>query len=120
MHIVSPNNTKPNVLLIYTDDHRYSGVHVLGKQAVQTPNIDALAEEGIVFNNTYLMGSFSGATCILNRAMLHSGRQLFKQKGHSIPKEHKTIGETFQDARYYIHIVGKWHQDNASLVRSFD
>lgn len=119
--IASTQKNKPNVLLIYTDDHRYSGVHALGKQQVQTPNLDALAKEGIVFKNTYLMGSFSGATCIPSRAMLLTGRQLFKLKeqGHTIPEEHRTIGETFQQAGYHTHIVGKWHQDNASLVRSF-
>lgn len=51
---------QPNVLLIYTDDHRFTGVHELGGQDVKTPNIDALANEGIVFTNTYLMGAFTG------------------------------------------------------------
>lgn len=120
--ILSEAEGKPNILLIYTDDHRYSGVHVLGKQAVITPNIDALANSGIVFNNTYLMGSFSGATCIPSRAMLHTGRQLFKLKGQGqiIPKEHTTIGEAFTNAGYNTYMVGKWHQDNAALARSFN
>lgn len=114
--------SSPNVLVIYTDDHRYSGVHALAQQAVHTPNLDALAGEGIVFENAFLMGSFSGATCIPSRAMLMTGRNLFELEGqgHKIPKEHRTIGEAFQQAGYRTHIVGKWHQDNASLVRSFD
>lgn len=118
---IAKPNKKPNVLVIYTDDHRFSGVHALGGQAVITPNMDALAYEGITFTNTYLMGSFSGATCIPSRAMLHSGRQLFKLQGqgHVIPKEHQTIGETFGKAGYNTHMVGKWHQDNAVLARSF-
>lgn len=113
---------KPNVLLIYTDDHRYSGIHVLGGQAVKTPNIDALAESGIIFDNAFLMGSFSGATCIPSRAMLNTGRQLFQLdgQGKTIPKEHTTIGEAFQKAGYSTYMVGKWHQDNASLARSFN
>ncbi|NRB47260.1 MAG: sulfatase-like hydrolase/transferase [Saprospiraceae bacterium] len=112
----------PNVLLIYTDDHRYSGVHALAQQAVQTPNLDALAADGIVFENTYLMGSFSGATCIPSRAMLMTGRNLFdlNRQGHLIPREHTTMGEAFQKAGYQTQIVGKWHQDNASLSRSFE
>ncbi|TGV00979.1 sulfatase-like hydrolase/transferase [Flavivirga rizhaonensis] len=114
--------SKPNVLIIYTDDHRYTGVHSLGGMQVKTPNMDALANEGIVFENAYLMGAFSGATCIPSRAMLLSGRQLFslRGQGHSIPEDHVTIGEAFQKAGYMSHIVGKWHQDNKSLVRSFN
>lgn len=112
----------PNVLVIYADDHRYSGVHALAQQAVHTPKLDALAADGIVFDNTYLMGSFSGATCIPSRAMLMTGRNLFDlhKQGHNIPKVHTTMGEAFQQAGYRTQIVGKWHQDNASLVRSFE
>ncbi|KAA1244765.1 sulfatase-like hydrolase/transferase [Aquimarina sp. RZ0] len=119
---ISESNKKPNVLIIYTDDHRYTGVHALGGQQVETPHMDSLVNDGISFTNTYLMGSFSGATCVPSRAMLLSGRNVFQLKGqgHVIPKEHKTIGETFKKAGYYTHIVGKWHQDNASLIRSFD
>ncbi|AUP80543.1 sulfatase-like hydrolase/transferase [Flavivirga eckloniae] len=113
---------RPNVLVIYTDDHRFSGVHALGGMEVKTPNMDALVNDGIAFTNTYLMGAFSGATCIPSRAMLHSGRHLFslEGQGHSIPDEHITIGETFKKAGYNTHIIGKWHNDNKSLVRSFD
>lgn len=113
---------KPNVLVIYTDDHRYSGVHALGGQAVRTPNIDQLANNGIIFDNAFLMGSFSGATCMPSRAMLNTGRQLFKLhgQGHDIPVEHTTFGEAFSKAGYNTHMIGKWHQDRASLTRSFN
>ncbi len=115
-------NKKPNVLVIYTDDHRFSGIHALGGMEVKTPNIDRLVDDGVAFTNTYLMGAFSGATCIPSRAMLLSGRHLFKLEGHGrvIPDAHETIGETFKKAGYNTHIVGKWHNDNKSLVRSFD
>lgn len=118
---LSANIKKPNVLVIYTDDHRYSGVHTLGGQAVKTPNIDELANKGIAFTNAYLMGSFSGATCIPSRAMLHTGRNLFELEGigYNIPTSHTMLGEAFMNAGYYAHHVGKWHQDMNSLSRSF-
>lgn len=122
--LISPtnqNNIKPNVLVIYTDDHRYTGVHALGGQGVQTPHIDALAKNGIAFTNTFLMGSFSGATCIPSRATLLTGRNLFELDGigANIPKEHVTLGEAFMSEGYYSYHVGKWHQDFSSLARSF-
>lgn len=111
---------KPNVIVIYTDDHRYSGVHALGGQAVLTPNLDDLAHSGIAFTNAFLQGAFSGATCIPSRAMLHTGRNLFQLEGegHVIPKSHSTMGETFMNAGYHAHHVGKWHQDLNSLART--
>ena len=114
--------SKPNVLLIYTDDHRYTGVHSLGGQAVQTPHIDQLKNEGFAFHNAYLQGSFLGATCVPSRAALLTGRNLFQldQLGRNLPKEHSTLGEAFQRTGYHSHIVGKWHQDKGSLARSFN
>jgi len=113
---------KPNVLVIYTDDHRYTGVHSQGGTQVQTPNMDALAENGVAFSNAYLMGSFSGATCVPSRAMLLTGRNLFELQGqgHALPSAHSTMGEAFMNTGYYAYHVGKWHQDFESLARSFD
>ncbi len=113
---------KPNVLVIYTDDHRFTGIHALGGEAVLTPNMDNLAYEGIVFTKTYLQGAFSGATCIPSRAMLLTGRSVFELDGigRNIPEKDKMMGEAFREAGYYSHIVGKWHQDDESLMRGFD
>jgi arylsulfatase A-like enzyme len=112
---------KPNVLIIYTDDHRYTGVHALGGGAVKTPHLDELANNGIAFTKAYLMGSFSGATCIPSRAMLLTGRNLFELEGigYNIPTSHTMMGEAFMNAGYYAHHVGKWHQDMKSLSRSY-
>ena len=113
---------KPNVIMIYTDDHRYTGIHALGGQAVMTPNMDDLAHEGIVFTKTYLQGAFSGATCIPSRAMLLTGRNVFDMDGigQNIPPNHTMMGEAFREAGYHCHMEGKWHQDFQSLARGFD
>ena len=68
------------------------------------------------------MGAHTGATCVASRAQLLTGRGVFKLKGmgKEIPKEHVTIGEVFQKAGYHSHIVGKWHNDDATLGRMFD
>ena len=113
---------KPNVIVIYTDDHRYTGVHALGGMQVKTPTLDRLAENGVAFTNAYMQGAFSGATCIPSRSMLLTGRNLFQLDGigRNIPKEHTTMGEAFMNAGYYAYHVGKWHQDSKSLSRSFN
>ena len=119
---VTNSDSQPHVIVIYTDDHRYTGVHALGGQAVRTPNIDKLAYEGIAFTNAYLQGSFSGATCVPSRAMLLTGRNLFQlgaREGRNIPTDHTTMGEAFMNAGYYAYHVGKWHQDTDVLARSF-
>ncbi|PWJ58035.1 arylsulfatase A-like enzyme [Dyadobacter jejuensis] len=118
----SAAQTKPNVLVIYTDDHRFTGIRALGYQDVDTPNIDALVNNGVAYSQTYLMGAFHGATCMPSRAMLMTGRNLFElgNLGHSIPTTHTTMGEAFRDQGYYSYIIGKWHQDQESLRRTFN
>jgi arylsulfatase A-like enzyme len=113
---------RPNVILIFADDLRYSGVHANGCDQVITPNLNQIAAQGIIFDQAYLMGSFTGATCVPSRAMLLTGRGLFdlRDKGHVIPEDHLTLGEAFSKAGYHSQIFGKWHQDNASLARSFN
>lgn len=118
--LLAYKGNKPSVIVIYTDDHRYTGVHALGGEALKTPHLDDLAKKGIAFTRAYIMGSFSGATCIPSRAMLLTGRNLFELEGigHTIPGHHTLMGEAFMDAGYHAHHVGKWHQDFKSLARS--
>lgn len=113
---------KPNILLIYTDDHRYTGIHALGGEDVKTPTFDALANSGVVFEHAYLQGAFAGATSMPSRAMLMTGRNLFELDGagHNIPTNQTTIGEALMGAGYYAYHIGKWHQDTKSLARSYN
>ncbi|GAB3658846.1 sulfatase-like hydrolase/transferase [Echinicola sediminis] len=115
-------NKQPNVLIIYTDDHRYTGVHALGDMELSTPQMDRLVADGVTFDKAFLMGAFTGATCVASRAMLLTGKNVFNLEGagHHIPTGHLTLGEIFKTAGYNTYMVGKWHQDNASLVRSFE
>ncbi len=113
---------KPNVVMIYTDDHRFTGIHALGHQPVSTPHIDEMVKNGIAFTNTYLMGAFHGATCMPSRAMLMTGRNLFElgNTGRTIMEDNTTFGEAFRKEGYYSYIIGKWHQDTESLKRTFN
>lgn len=55
--LASPAATKPKVLFIFNDDHRWDTVHAPGNQHIHTPNHDRLAEHGCRFNNAQYMGS---------------------------------------------------------------
>lgn len=69
------NTTKPNIIYILADDLGYGDVGVYGQTKIETPNIDALAREGLLFSQHY-----SGApVCAPARAVLMTGKHL----GHS-------------------------------------
>ena len=78
---------KPNIILILADDMRASGMNFLGKEQVQTPNLDKLAGESTVFTNAHIMGGTSGAVSMPSRAMLMTGKYLYnlEKQGATIP-----------------------------------
>ena len=80
---VKPQQPRPNVLFLFTDDQRADTIGGLGNPHIHTPTIDALARRGFVFNNAYCLGANSGAVCFPSRNMLLSGRAYFRmeQKG---------------------------------------
>jgi arylsulfatase A-like enzyme len=65
---------KPNILHLHADDHRADGLHALGTDLLQTPNLDTLVERGMTFTRCYTMGSMMGAVCLPSRTMLLTGK----------------------------------------------
>lgn len=86
---------RPNVLFLFTDDQRADTIHALGNPVIRTPNLDRLAETGLVFRNAYCMGSTVGAVCLPSRTMLLSGRSLFHLPGLTAtsPNFPRSMGE---------------------------
>lgn len=60
---------RPNLLFILTDDQRWDAVGYAGNPYIQTPNIDRLAEEGVVFTNSFVTTSI----CAASRASIFTG-----------------------------------------------
>jgi len=90
-------DSRPNVLFLLTDDQRPDTIAALGNPVIKTPNIDQLVRSGFVFNNTYCMGSMSGAVCNPSRHMLHSGMSLYR---YDPKKRDDTFGQVMRRAGY--------------------
>jgi arylsulfatase A-like enzyme len=119
----SPAALRPNVLFLLTDDHRADAVQALGNKHVDTPNLNSLVQAGFVFRRAYCMGSMQGAVCVPSRAMLMTGRSLFRATSGptsgEIPSSHTMMPEVFRAAGYNTIGVGKWHNDRKSFARAF-
>ncbi|MBX3011642.1 MAG: sulfatase-like hydrolase/transferase [Caldilineaceae bacterium] len=119
----------PNILFMIADDHRHDAIHTLGDVTVQTPHLDALANNGTAFRCNYIMGGLSGAVCIPTRACLHTGVNTFgavmsqtvddSRNLMTLRPNLPTLGETFRQQGYTTFATGKWHNDKASFQRSF-
>ncbi|RZF58590.1 arylsulfatase [Sphingobacterium corticibacterium] len=107
------SNTKPNIIFILADDLGYGDLSVYGGK-VQTPNIDRLAHNGILFTN----GHSSAATCTPSRYSLVTGEYAWRKQGTGIARgnasliidpERTTIADIFHKAGYTNAVIGKWH-----------
>ena len=114
-----PNAAKrPNVLFIFTDDQRPDGFGAVGNPDVKTPNMDKFFQNGFVFRQAYIQGSMTNATCLPSRAMIMSGKSLFRaplrlDSGTLLP-------QALQNGGYHTFATGKWHNGELSFERSFD
>lgn len=118
---------KPNIVFILADDLGFKDVGFNGTDYYETPNIDRLAKEGMIFNNAYT----GGANCAPSRACLISGQYTprhgiyavgstnkgpvsemrlmpVKNNQHLSPSNY-TVAEALKSAGYATGIFGKWH-----------
>ncbi|ARV16608.1 sulfatase-like hydrolase/transferase [Polaribacter sp. SA4-12] len=109
---------KPNIVFIFTDDQTYTSIHALGNDEIITPNLDKLVNEGTTFTNAYNMGSWSGAVCAASRAMLISGRSVWKAnefRQNWVKKDtvayQKSWPKLMASQGYETYMTGKWHVD---------
>lgn len=109
----APRSKKPNILLIYSDDHGWAD---LGAQSadkdVRTPNLDRLARDGVRFTRGYV----SAPQCVPSRAGVITGRyqQRFgvEDNNHGpLPLAERTIAELLHPVGYLSGWVGKSHLD---------
>jgi choline-sulfatase len=104
---------KPNILFIFADDQCYETLGILGSE-VQTPNLDRLAENGVLFTQAFNMGAWHGAVCVASRTMLNTGRFLWHAESlEPNLAETARAGQLWSQylgkAGYDTYFSGKWH-----------
>ena len=67
---VLAQDKRPNILFIMSDDHAYQAISAYNDKLIQTPNIDKIAQEGILFSNA----SVTNSICAPSRATILTGK----------------------------------------------
>ena len=104
-------NERPNIIFLFTDDQRDSTLGCAGHPVVQTPNIDALAREGVHFTNSFVNAS----VCWVSRATHLTGRVSRSFSNPSAPDKIKVealdgiVPDQLRSAGYKVAFFGKWH-----------
>ncbi len=116
--ILAGQTKRPNILILYSDDQRADTIGAWGNRYIDTPNLDLLVKRGISFRNCYNQGGHQPAVCVASRAMLMSGKSLWRataKDGLNGP----LMPERFAEAGYRTFFTGKWHNGAETLNRSF-
>lgn len=99
----------PNLILIIADDMAWDDCGACGHPNIQTPNIDKLADDGMMFHNAFLMTS----SCSPSRASIITGAYPHltdaEQLHWELPAEKITFVEKLKEAGYWTGQAGKWH-----------
>ncbi|RMG70503.1 MAG: hypothetical protein D6722_08600, partial [Bacteroidetes bacterium] len=118
-----PPHTRPNLILLLADDMRWDQPSFTGRSQLQTPNLDRLAQGGVVFEQAYVTTSI----CSASRASIFSGQygrrhQLWGfGQGFSTAQLTQTYPLQLKYAGYQIGFIGKYGVGNPALVApSFD
>ena len=103
------DNTPPNIILIMTDDQGWGQTGFYNHPVLKTPNLDAMAENGIRFDRFYA----AAPVCSPTRASILTGRSNDRtgvlDHGYALRNQEKTLAMALQKAGYATGHFGKWH-----------
>ncbi len=101
---------RPNIIMLLADDQRWDTLGCMGNKIIQTPNIDRLASQGVVFDNAFVTTSI----CMTNRACIFMGQYgsrhgVIDFRTSFTPEQLRdTYPGKLKQAGYYLGFIGKW------------
>lgn len=101
--------TQPDILVVLSDQQRPDSCGVFGQRLEVTPVLDALASDGVAFEESFTVQPLCGPS----RSVLQTGRMPTSsgcwRNGRSLPQDVDTLATRLGDLGYWTGYIGKWH-----------
>ena len=105
----APSTDRPNILLICTDQQRWDALHAAGNEHIETPNLDRLAAQGVLFEQCYVQNP----VCAPSRASLMTSQYVpvhgLHANGVDLAPDSLLFSRVLADGGYDCGLVGKFH-----------
>lgn len=119
--LTAATQDKPNILFIFSDDHAYQAVSAYsGGTLNQTPHIDRLAKEGMLFDRCYVTNSICGPQRASIQTGKYSHKNGFLRNGNKFDGHQQTFPKLIQKAGYQTAVIGKWHLGEHMAPQGYD
>lgn len=111
---------RPNILFIFTDDHASHAIGAYGSVINETPHLDRIAHEGMLFRNCFCTNSICGPS----RAVIQTGKYShlngFMWNGQRFDGSQQTFPKLLREAGYTTAVIGKWHLGTHQAPQGYD
>lgn len=111
--VAQAEQKRPNILFIFSDDHALNAISSYGgtlKDVAPTPNIDRIAAEGALFENSFCANSICGPSraCVLSGKHSHKNG-FMRNTGAGFDQSQWTVAKELKKLGYTNAVIGKWH-----------
>lgn len=104
---------QPNIVIIVSDDHAFQAISAYGNKQVSTPNIDRIANEGVLFNKGYVTNSICGPSRAVILTGKYSHKNGFKDNENSrFNGDQDSFIKRLTAGGYQTAWIGKWHLES--------
>tara|TARA_R110002096_G_scaffold44488_13_gene119562 strand:- start:527 stop:2092 length:1566 start_codon:yes stop_codon:yes gene_type:complete len=102
-------DSRPNILFIFTDDHCQQALSAYDDSRIVTPNMDRIADGGMLFNRCYVTNGICGPSRAVIQTGKYSHMNGFIRNGNTFDGDQQTFPKLMNKSGYQTAVIGKWH-----------
>jgi arylsulfatase A-like enzyme len=103
-----PPKRRPNIVVLVADDQRFDTIHALGNDVIQTPNLDALVQDGMAFTQTFSSNPLCGSAAAAILTGCDGFRSKVRTPSDKMDPGLTTLPQLLEKNGYLTRFIGRW------------